>query len=199
MKILAKVANGCFRPLQKVNIPEGAVVELEIDTRKWFEKITERTGDLVKLPGKYFPDYLIDRLYIEYLRIVKRVKSSKRECKDAVALFFACRKLGIPCKIRKISYRSFKNLLKEVPPLPLTHYLDFVLKSLKIDNVLSEEEVVEALKKTGDCMGLTTLGAVLYILANRKGVGLTQKAISEVLVITPTGLRKKIKEIGNKI
>lgn len=199
MRILVKVTDKCLKPLQRLNIPEGSIVELEINTRKWFEEITEKTKDLVRLPGKYFPDYLIDKLYVEYLHVIKRVKSSKKECKDAVALFFACRKLGIPCKIRKISYRSLRKLLEETPPLPLTHYLNFVLKSLEIDGVLREAEVIEALKKLRDCTSLTTLGAVLYILANRKEVCLTQKKISEVLVVTPTGLRKKIKEIKGKI
>jgi len=199
MKFLAKVSGGYLKPLQRIRIPEETIVELEINTRKWFEEITKRTDGLLKLPGKYFPDYLIDKIYIEYLHIVKRVKSSREECRDAIALFFACRRLGIPCKIKKVSYRSFKKLLGESPPFFLTHYLDFVLKSLNLTNVLKEEEIVDALKKVGDNKGLSTLGAVLYLLANKKGVPLTQKVISEVLVITPTGLRKKIREIESKL
>ena len=169
MRFLAKVVKGSFKPLQKLNIPEGTVIELEINTRKWFEEIIKETENLIKLPGRFFPDFLIDRLFTEYLHIAKRVRSSRKECKDAVALFLACRRLGIPCKIKKISYRSLRKLLKERAFLSITHYLDFILRSLRIDNVLSEQEIIDALKKVDGHKSLTTLGAVLYILANRKG------------------------------
>ncbi|RLF26478.1 MAG: hypothetical protein DRN14_06775 [Thermoplasmata archaeon] len=199
MKIVVKVADGYFKPLHKVNLPEGIEIVLEINTRKWFEEITEKTKDFVKLPGKFFPDYLIDKLYIEYLNIVKQISSSRKECRDAIALFFACRKLGIPCKLKKIAYKPFKKLAKRYSPPSLTHYLDFALKSLGIGDILSQEEILEALKKVNDNPNLTTLGAVIYILAKRKGRRLTQERICEVLTITSVGLRKKAKKIKHLI